>query len=118
MVAGHAVGWPFPRGGAGALTRALRSCLESLGGVVETDAPVADLGDLPKAKAILLDLTPRQVVEISHGALPEGYRRRLAAWGYAPGAFKVNGPWTDRSPGRRRRAAGPAPSTWAGRSKR
>ena len=57
MVAGHAVGWPFPKGGAGALTGALVSLLESLGGVIETDAPVVSLEQLPPRKATLLALT-------------------------------------------------------------
>lgn len=96
MVAGHAVGWPSPRGGAGALTRALASYLESLGGVVETRAPVESLADLPPARAVLLDLTPRQVAAVAGASLPPAYLRRLGRWRYAPGAFKVdwalNGP--------------------------
>jgi phytoene dehydrogenase-like protein len=39
-IAGHAVGWPIPRGGAGQIVEALTSYLRSLGGQVETDAPV------------------------------------------------------------------------------
>ena len=35
----HAVGWPIPRGGAQALTRALIGYLESLGGTVHTSQP-------------------------------------------------------------------------------
>lgn len=90
MVAGHAVGWPVPRGGAGALTRALTSYLQALGGVVETGAPVSDLGDVPPCRAIFLALTPRQAVEVAGGAFPEGYRNRLTGWTYGPGAFKVD----------------------------
>ena len=47
MAAGHAVGWPVPRGGAGALTRALASLFESLGGVIETRRSVRSLDELP-----------------------------------------------------------------------
>ena len=90
MIAGHAVGWPFPRGGAGALTRALASLLASRGGVVETGAPVRSLDELPEARAVLLDLTPRQVVAVAGSALPEWYRTLLGRWQYGPAAFKID----------------------------
>lgn len=90
MVAGHAVGWPVPKGGAGALTGALASLFRSLGGVVETEAPVESLGDLPDARAVLLALTPRQVAGLAGMRLPEGRRRTYASWVYGPGVFKVD----------------------------
>jgi phytoene dehydrogenase-like protein len=90
MAAGHAVGWPSPRGGAGALTGAMVSYLRSLGGTVETGHPVSDLRRLPASRAVLLALTARQVVAVAGGALPAAYARRLERWRYAPGAFKVD----------------------------
>ncbi len=39
--AGHAVGWPFPRGGAQKIADALASYLQSLGGQIEIARPVA-----------------------------------------------------------------------------
>ena len=90
LVAGHAVGWPFARGGAGALTRALADEVERLGGVIETAAPVDSVAELPVARAMLLDLTPRQVLEVAGEELPEAYRRTLARWDYGPAAFKMD----------------------------
>ena len=90
MVAGHAVGWPVPRGGAGALTRSLASLFESLGGQIETDAPVASLPELPPRRATLLALTRRQVAAVAGESLPASYRSRLEAWRYGPGAFKID----------------------------
>jgi phytoene dehydrogenase-like protein len=90
MVAAHAVGWPFPQGGAGALTRALASYLESLGGRVETGSPVTDIAELDDARAVLLDLTPRQVVNLVGDRLPADYRGKLARWQYGPGVFKLD----------------------------
>lgn len=90
MAAGHAVGWPVPRGGAGALTRALVSLLEARGGVVVTDHRVESVDDLPDARAVLLDLTPRQVVAVAGHRLPAPYARTLEEWRYGPGAFKVD----------------------------
>src|SRR5438132_588918 len=40
---GHAVGWPFPRGGAGSLTQALVRRLKALGGEVRCSAPVEEI---------------------------------------------------------------------------
>lgn len=100
MVAAHTVGWPFPRGGSGALTQALASYLESLGGVIETGARVTDLAELDGARAVLLDLTPRQAVKLAGDRLPDGYAKKLTAWRYGPGVFKVDWaldapiPWT------------------------
>lgn len=103
LVAGHAVGWPFPKGGAGALTAAMASLLESLGGTIETGTAVKSLSELPDTRATLLALTHRQVASIAGDHLPAGYRDRLAGWRYGPGAFKVDWaldgpiPWSDSS---------------------
>ncbi len=99
-VAGHAVGWPIPRGGAQALATALASYFVSLGGVIETDAPVRSLDELPPSRAVFLDLTPRQVLRVAGRRLPDRYRRRLERFRYGPGAFKIDWalsgpiPWT------------------------
>lgn len=90
MVAGHTVGWPVPRGGAAAITSALASVLESLGGTLETGVRVRSLDELPSSRATLLAVTHRQVAEIAGDRLPSGYRETMAAWKYGPGAFKVD----------------------------
>jgi phytoene dehydrogenase-like protein len=101
MAAGHAVGWPMPRGGAGSLTGALARYFTSLGGVIETGRRVRSLRELPPASAVLLALTHRQVAAIAHAELPTGWRARAARWRMGPGAFKVDWaldgpiPWTD-----------------------
>jgi phytoene dehydrogenase-like protein len=89
-VAGHAVGWPLARGGSGSITRALVSYLRSLGGELVTDAPVESLDDLPQARAVLLDLTPRQILRIAGPWLPSRYRRQLQQFRYGLGTFKVD----------------------------
>jgi phytoene dehydrogenase-like protein len=101
MAAGHAVGWPIPRGGAGRLTQALADCFLSLGGTIETGAPVDDVDDLPSARAVLLALTFRQVARVAGARLSPGYRRACTSWVYGPGAFKIDWaldapiPWTN-----------------------
>ncbi|MFL5263611.1 MAG: phytoene desaturase family protein [Anaeromyxobacteraceae bacterium] len=88
--AAHAVGWPFPQGGAGRIAHALAAILAAAGGEVVTSAPVATLAGFAGARAVLLDLTPRQVVAVAGGALPAGYRRALSRYRYGPGAFKID----------------------------
>jgi phytoene dehydrogenase-like protein len=89
-VTGHAVGWPLARGGSRAIAHALAGHLRELGGVIETDAPVTDLRELPEARAVLCDVTPRQLLSMAGGRLPDRYRRQLERFRYGPGAFKVD----------------------------
>ena len=90
----HACGWPVVRGGSEAIAVALRAELESLGGSIETGLEVRSLDDLPElrsARAILFDLTPRQMLAIcGPDDLSEDYRRALERFRYGPGAFKLD----------------------------
>ncbi|MDX1488255.1 MAG: NAD(P)/FAD-dependent oxidoreductase, partial [Acidiferrobacterales bacterium] len=89
-ILGHAVGWPLPRGGSQKIADALGSYLQSLGGEIITGTPVESLDDLPPARAILFDVTPRQLLRIAADHLPAGYRRKLEGYRYGPGVFKVD----------------------------
>lgn len=86
----HTVGWPMVRGGAQNLADALRSYYCSLGGDLETSTPVNSLAQLPEARAVLLDITPRQFLQLAGDRLPAGYRRRLRRFRYGPGVFKID----------------------------
>jgi phytoene dehydrogenase-like protein len=97
----HAGGWPFARGGSQRLADALASLLRSLGGQIVTSAPVESLADLPPARAVLCDVTPRQFLRLAGDRLTTGrYRRALERFQYGPGAFKIDWalaapiPWT------------------------
>jgi phytoene dehydrogenase-like protein len=89
-VAGHAAGWPFARGGSQQLTAALVRYLESLGGRVITNCYVESLEQLPPARAILLDVTPRQLIRMAGAKLPGSYRRNLEHFEYGPGVYKLD----------------------------
>jgi phytoene dehydrogenase-like protein len=89
-MAGHAVGWPIPRGGSQAIANALAAYLRELGGKIEINHRVEALDALPKSRAILLDVPVWQFVQIAAGRLPRGYRRRLESFQHAPGIFKVD----------------------------
>ncbi len=89
-VLGHAVGWPFPRGGADRIARALVAIVGEHGGEVVLNAPVRAVTDLPPADAVLLDLSPRGVVRVAGDLLPRRYRDRLLAFRHGPAAYKVD----------------------------
>ncbi|MDQ6664760.1 MAG: hypothetical protein M3Z23_10240 [Acidobacteriota bacterium] len=55
-------------------TARLQLIIRSLGGTIETNAPVDTIESLPAAQAVLLDLTPRQVIRIASKRLPEKCR--------------------------------------------
>ena len=87
---GHAFGWPFPRGGSQALADALASYLASLGGEIYTDTVVRSVDDVPRTRAILFDVTPRQLLAIAGEHFTEDYRSALKRYRYGPGIFKVD----------------------------
>ncbi len=86
----HVAGWPMPRGGAQRLSEALASYLRSLGGEIVTGTPVASLDELPPAKAVLCDLSPKPFLRLAGDRLPAGYRRALGRYRYGMGVFKVD----------------------------
>lgn len=86
----HAVGWPLARGGSQRIADALAQYLCSLGGEILTNHEVRSLDDVPPAQAVLLDVTPRQLLCIAGEQLPGGYHRQLERYRYGPGVFKVD----------------------------
>ncbi len=89
-LAGHAAGWPFPRGGSQALSDALVSLLRSVGGQVKPDYPVASLDDLPAARAYLFDTDPAQLATIAGKRLPDRYTEQLRRRPRGPAVFKID----------------------------
>jgi phytoene dehydrogenase-like protein len=95
LAAGHAVGWPFPRGGAQAISDALVARLRELGGVVHVSSPV---DELPRADVVVADVMPRELLRL--GRFPARYERALRRFRHAPAAFKIDWaldgpiPWT------------------------
>jgi phytoene dehydrogenase-like protein len=91
----HAVGWPIPRGGAGAISQALIGYLKTLGGEVHTsrrfnsDDLAAALGER-EAPLVFFNTSPRQLLAIAGGLLKPEYRQALERFQLAPGAFKID----------------------------
>jgi phytoene dehydrogenase-like protein len=96
LITAHAVGWPFARGGSQTLANAMVSYFLSLGGEIVSGSPVESLSELPRAKVVLCDITPRQFLRIGGNRVPTRYGRRLARYRYGPGVFKMD--WALRSP--------------------
>jgi phytoene dehydrogenase-like protein len=96
----HVVSWPCARGGSQKISDALAARLTALGGEIRTAHRVRSLRDVPSSRAVLFDLTPRQIVEIAGSELPPAYLRRLGRFRYGPGVFKIDWalagpiPWT------------------------
>lgn len=97
---GHAVGWPVPKGGSQSIVDGMAQYLQELGGEIVCGWEVVSLDELPQSSAILLDVTPRQLLQLAGEKLPANYRRRLEKFRYGPGVFKIDYalsapvPWT------------------------
>ncbi|HTC24180.1 MAG TPA: NAD(P)/FAD-dependent oxidoreductase [Gemmatimonadales bacterium] len=95
LASAHAVGWPIAAGGAQRIVDALAAHLIELGGEIVTGKRVTSLDVIPGCRAMLLDLSPRQVVEVWGERLRrqfggEWYLRQLRQFRYGPGAFKLD----------------------------
>jgi phytoene dehydrogenase-like protein len=90
LVSAHAVGWPIPRGGAQRIADALASVVRKAGGSITTGVAVRNLAELPAHRAALLDVTPRQVLELSGNRLGGLYAAQLRRYRYGPAAFKLD----------------------------
>ena len=101
QAAGHAVGWPLPAGGAGALAAAMAQRFVAGGGALRLGVKVEALGAVETDGPVLFDTGPRALAAIAGEALPAAYRARLGRFRYGPGLFKVDWalsgpiPWTD-----------------------
>ena len=97
-VTAHAGGWPIVEGGSGRLVAALVQRLEQLGVEIACETPVTSLAQLPPARVVLLDVTPKQLLQLGGEALPARYRRALERFRYGPGVFKVDYALTEPVP--------------------
>ena len=112
---GHAVGWPFPRGGAQALAESLAGRVRANGGQIRHGTPVEEIlierggaagvrlrdGELVDADVVVSTLSAGPFLRsLPPHALPRGVERRLRRWHYDLGTFKVDFaldapvPWT------------------------
>src|SRR5437868_11016440 len=89
-LAGHAVSWPIPRGGSQQISNALAGYLRELGGNIEVNRPIENLNQLPRSRAVLLDISVWEFLRIAGQQLPSRYRRQLESFQHGPGIFKID----------------------------
>jgi phytoene dehydrogenase-like protein len=102
---GHAVGWPFPRGGAGRLTDALLAELRAASGTARCGARVERIelrggrvagvrladGEALAADAVVVALSAGLLGRmLPDGALSDRLLRRLRGWRYGLGTLKAD----------------------------
>ncbi|MGY4386389.1 phytoene dehydrogenase-like protein [Pedobacter sp. UYP24] len=90
MNAAHLKGWPIPQGGSKQIANALASYFLSLGGKIETGHFVKSLDELPSAKTVLFDVTPKQLLQIAGHKFSSIYKWQLEKYRYGMGVFKVD----------------------------
>jgi phytoene dehydrogenase-like protein len=96
----HAVGWPVVMGGSAQITDAMADAVAAAGGTIESGRWVRSLAELPSARAVLLDVSPRALDSLAGDRLPDRYRAALRRFRYGPGICKVDFalagpvPWT------------------------
>ncbi|WP_276346355.1 NAD(P)/FAD-dependent oxidoreductase [Daejeonella sp. JGW-45] len=90
MAAGHLHGWPLPRGGSKEIANALASYFLSLGGKIQTGVHIRVMRDIPSAKAVLFDLSPKQILEIAGDHFSPVYKWQLSRYRYGMGVFKID----------------------------
>jgi phytoene dehydrogenase-like protein len=89
-IAAHTADWPCARGGSQQIVEALAARARSYGCEIQTGVTVRVLADIPSSRAVLFDVTPRQLYDIAAGALSSSYRRQLERFRYGTAAFKVD----------------------------
>jgi len=90
MISAHLKGWPIPKGGSNQIANALVSYFISLGGKIETNFYVKSLEQLPSSHAVLLDVTPKQLLQIAGHHFSPLYKWQLERYRYGPGVFKID----------------------------
>lgn len=86
----HVYGWPIPSGGSRSIGNALHGYVESLGGKIVTGFDVQHYGQLPQARVLLFDTSPRAMAHIMADRMPFRYRNALERYPYGPGVFKID----------------------------
>lgn len=89
-VLGHASGWPVVKGGSQKLADALAVYFRSLGGRIVTGQRVISFKDVPPARAVFFDLSPRQLLTIIGDRFNGTYQQQLKNFRHGPGVFKVD----------------------------
>lgn len=88
--AGHVAGWPLVKGGSQGIADAMAAYFLSLGGKIETGTTVDNIDQLPPAKLLMLDVSPRQLLSMAGHRFSSRYTKALGRYRYGPGVFKID----------------------------
>ena len=95
----HAHGWPIPIGGSQAIVEALADDLRAHGGEIVTDTEIFSLDELPRATAVLLDVSAKAMLRLV--TMPAEYAKRVERFRFGNAVAKVDYalsgpvPWTN-----------------------
>ncbi|MFV0493475.1 phytoene desaturase family protein [Mycobacterium sp.] len=93
----HAVGWPIPIGGTGAISQALIADLRTHGGALTTGTEVTD----PPEGVVVFDTAPTTLLDVYRDSIPTRYANALRRYTFGSGVAKVDFvlsddiPWAD-----------------------
>lgn len=90
LAAGHLRGWPIPKRGSQQIANALASYFKTLGGKIETNFYVSSLKLLPSSRVVLLDVTPKQLLQIAGHKFSSVYKWQLNRYRYGMGVYKID----------------------------
>jgi phytoene dehydrogenase-like protein len=90
LMAGHIKGWPLPRKGSVAIADALADYFVAIGGKISVNSPVSSMAQLPSCRALLLDLTPRQLLRLGGHRWSSLYQWQLEKYRYGMGVYKID----------------------------
>jgi len=87
---GHAYGWPVVEGGSDRVVEALVAELADLGGTIQLERWVNSWSELPEARAVLADTSPRHLAALGADRLSPSFKKALGHFRYGPGVCKVD----------------------------
>lgn len=86
----HSTGWPLPAGGSQRIANALADDFLAHQGILHIGRPVSQLRELAVYRAVVLEIGPRNLLDLAGPLLPGRYRRELEKYRYGPAAAKVD----------------------------
>ncbi|MCP2635304.1 NAD(P)/FAD-dependent oxidoreductase [Microbacterium sp. HD4P20] len=86
----HTVGWPIPHGGSQAITDAMVADARAHGARILLDRRALSFDDLPPARAVFFDTSPRSLVALAGDRVASRYRRAATRYRYGDAATKVD----------------------------
>ncbi len=88
--AAETVRWPVAVGGTQTIADALARIVVDHGGEIRTDTRVMALGEVPSARVVMFDTSPRILVDVCADRIAPRARRQMLAFRHGPGAWKVD----------------------------